>query len=1069
MSILDRILFRHKGATKSQPPQWVCGRLQSGQPCRPGPTGGGRCQGSYRCMPQKTLNGWVCRRPAKFGGTCDRGPRADGACGGSLQPCKPKRTPRAERELYARAAAVIAFAGVLIAILMSASTDYLMPGPMTVAHNAIGQCSTCHTNVADGRTGWIKAVFAPTDPGRDSEACASCHQMEAEPLNPHGAATNVLQAKTENMRSVAANISAPQSALLRQIAFPMESNQSGNVFCATCHQEHLGTTFDLKEMANAACHTCHVAKFDNFSTTHPDFGEYPFRRRTRIIFDHASHFTKHFPEIAGKNDPSKQAPDSCINCHKTGADKKLMDIKPFAQTCASCHLDQITGVERATGPKGVAMLALPGIDVRTLRERNADIGQWPEESEAPLTPLMKLLIGWNDERRRMLIQVNKLDLLDLQSASDAEIEAVTTLVWEVKGLFHALATSKTSDVMTRLSAAIGRPVDAKLLAELTASMPRDVLIGAQREWLPALDAEMTARGNEEWTLPIAIAAPPQAPPADLSSSVATRNAAPAPAPGVAASTVTIAPQRNGSEATPAPAGTTIAPKRNIGSTFATPTGQAESVAPRRSNATSVAPSAATTIAPARVAPVRRAPAQAAPAPAVQAPAPAVQAPAPAPAAVQAPAPAAQAPAAAPAQQPLVNAGPRNDELLEDDSIPADDLLLQDDARNFGQRGYAAQDELIEKMRPPYTAWKIDSSGNLVRLGEQANTSGQNGARKPIRLAQAGGDDSILYVIPGEAAKEPGGEDILEGGDGGAPAPVNNAAPASPAVEAAPQPQPAIAADQPDGGNDDGPAPQPQPPVANAAIAPVDAPGAVPQFNSDIDAESWAEYGGWYRQDFAILYRPRGHQDDFIKAWLNFTAPIGDADSGNPNEYQVVAGDTLWGIAKRNSIAVDRLITINRLTTTTITPGQTLRFSENNNNANAAASVFNLLADKDAQGQCSKCHSIDGDQRNGRAVNWKPKTMANKKGAFTKFVHEPHFPLLGKEGCLTCHKFNPEAKYAKTFEGGNPSELASNFIAVKRNDCATCHNKQAERQDCLLCHQYHVNGVSMPMMKTQIPK
>src|SRR6185312_1995979 len=33
--------------------------------------------------------------------------------------------------------------------------------------------------------------------------------------------------------------------------------------------------------------------------------------------------------------------------------------------------------------------------------------------------------------------------------------------------------------------------------------------------------------------------------------------------------------------------------------------------------------------------------------------------------------------------------------------------------------------------------------------------------------------------------------------------------------------------------------------------------------SDVDPENWAEYGGWYQQDYAIFYRPAGHKDKFI--------------------------------------------------------------------------------------------------------------------------------------------------------------------------------------------------------------
>jgi hypothetical protein len=64
-----------------------------------------------------------------------------------------------------------------------------------------------------------------------------------------------------------------------------------------------------------------------------------------------------------------------------------MAVVPFAQTCATCHLDQIIGKERATGPKGIAFLSLPGMDLETLRSKNAPIGEWPELSEAEITPL----------------------------------------------------------------------------------------------------------------------------------------------------------------------------------------------------------------------------------------------------------------------------------------------------------------------------------------------------------------------------------------------------------------------------------------------------------------------------------------------------------------------------------------------------------------------------------------------------------------------------------------------------------------------------------------------------------
>ncbi len=50
---------------------------------------------------------------------------------------------------------------------------------------------------------------------------------------------------------------------------------------------------------------------------------------------------------------------------------------------------------------------------------------------------------------------------------------------------------------------------------------------------------------------------------------------------------------------------------------------------------------------------------------------------------------------------------------------------------------------------------------------------------------------------------------------------------------------------------------------------------------------------------------------------------GTASVSGATQYTVVAGDTLFGIAKRNSVTVNDLMVANGLTTNTIQPGQTL--------------------------------------------------------------------------------------------------------------------------------------------------
>ena len=187
--------------------------------------------------------------------------------------------------------------------------------------------------------------------------------------------------------------------------------------------------------------------------------------------------------------------------------------------------------------------------------------------------------------------------------------------------------------------------------------------------------------------------------------------------------------------------------------------------------------------------------------------------------------------------------------------------------------------------------------------------------------------------------------------------------------------------------------------------------------SKVDPESWAEYGGWYRQDHAIFYRPTGHKDKFIRAWLTLTGPM--APKGDKS---------------------------------------------------ASSAVFDTLTGKDAQGSCTKCHSVDEVQGGkARIVNFTPATVQSKRNGFTRFAHEPHFGLMeGRNGCLTCHDLEKGRPYLKSYEQGDPHAFVSNFGAVKKETCQGCHTSGMARQDCLTCHKYHVDGVVTPIMETKVP-
>jgi hypothetical protein len=764
-------------------------------------------------------------RPGWFGS--DRTAKAEGqAAPGSL------------RDRLAFLLALVTIAGLGLAFFLSKDTQFLMPGPLASAHGAIEKCSACHTKSGTGKFSWMHGLVAG-DRRADSTACLACHKMPDTAFNAHSASAEVLKESTDRLAKIAAEVPAPQSARAQSIAFPTDGVIARGLHCATCHQEHQGVNFKLNKISNEQCRSCHVVKFDNFDGHHPEFENYPFKKRTQIVFDHAGHFGKHYPELA-KKDPARRIPATCSSCHDSGKDKRVMAVVPFERTCAACHLDQITGKERASGPKGIAFLALPGLDLQTLKKKKASIGEWPEASEAGLTPFMKVMISRNARGRALIKAVDRLDLQDLSRASNAQITAVTKLVWEIKGLFYKLIKGKASDVLGDLNIGGGTKLSAGLVADLTASIPHDVIISAQQHWLPNLGAEMAGRPEAQdqepeqagWTATIT-----EASFAVDSGTIGTAKAA-------------RSAQSNQAETKGAPA--SAATKGATGQT------EAGAGKPDAANVKSG----------------RETPSG--------------------------------------SDQPPKKAADQTDDLL----FPTEEELR---AMKAG----------VKAAQPAAAAAKTDSA----------------------------------------SAKADGAS----------------------AVDAADKAS------------------------ANASQPPARAAAPVISIKSDVDPESWAAYGGWYRQDYAIFYRPAGHKDKFIYSWLFLTGP------------QAPKGD-----------------------------------------ASPAAAVFDFLTSKDAQGSCTKCHSIDDLQGKGRMVNFSPVSVESKRGRFTNFIHEPHLSILENRGCLACHDLEKGRPYLKSYEQGNPRNFVSNFGAVKKELCQTCHTSSMARQDCLLCHKYHVHGVVTPIMNTKIP-
>ena len=854
--------------------------------------------------------------------------------------------PRAEsqaargswRDRLAMLLALVTAVCVGWAFLLSKDTRFLMPGPLASPHAAIESCSACHANSGNGKLSWIHGLVT-SDPLADSKACLTCHKMPDTAFNAHGASAEMLDQSTRRLTKIAAKTPAPRSARMQSVAFPTDGMVARGLECATCHQEHQGINSNLDKISNEQCRSCHVVKFDSFDGRHPKFENYPFKRRTRIIYDHAGHFGNHFVE-ASKKDPARRVPATCSTCHNSGEDRRLMAVAPFEQTCSACHLDQIIGRERVSGPKGIAFLSLPGLDLQTLRKRRAAIGEWPDSSEAPLTPFMKVMISRNQRGRSLIKAVDGLNLQDLSRANEAQIKAVTSLVWEIKGLFLALIKGKASDVLADLNIGGGAKITANLVADLSASIPRDVVISAHQQWLPNLAAEIANRPTAS-----------DQKQSGWSTTTESSLAGPASLPG-----------QSGSDS------------RQPNSTLSPPAVDSEAPTPK---------GAAGKVDTANAQPDE-------------------------PVSTEKPTDP-DTPPATPSLKPEAAATPRAN--LQDCLVSV-----------FGQCLVTKGAE-AKAGRSDLGARPTDSSNPKPRVGEKSPEESKVGLKQVAQATQpepAAGKGRPAKAISDadketvSASEQPQRKGADQTDDLLFPTEEELRSLKSGAKDAA----------RADAANGNAPSkadantPAVTTPAGSDAVAkPQGRTAPVVSIESDVDPENWAEYGGWYRQDYAISYRPIGHKDKFITAWLSLTGPEARRGDKSP-----------------------------------------------------ATAVFEYLTSKDAQGSCTKCHSVDDMPGQGRAVNFSPPSIESKNGRFTNFIHEPHLGMMEnqKRGCLTCHQLEKDRPYLKSFEKGDPQNFVSNFSPVQKDLCQTCHTSTMARQDCLLCHKYHVNGVITPILNTKIP-
>ncbi|NOT01504.1 MAG: hypothetical protein HOP29_12845 [Phycisphaerales bacterium] len=460
---------------------WICGRAESGEPCRIGPDETGRCRATFECRPVRKGDGWECARPRQWGGPCAGGPSPDGCCARPIPRCQPVRSMRSKRGhvvLWTCMATVGALAWLLA--VPERRARVLLPGPLSGAHSAMEtECDKCHQVSLGDTSGWPSAALVSTlGSGVQNLQCQVCHAWGADADRPHSLSARALA----GMVVAAERTTGPKRggswrlSLAAAIAGGKRS-ATAPLSCVPCHDEHRGRSHRPAEISDEQCQVCHVRQFDGFAG-HPAFADYPLESAVGIHFDHGSH-RDHFTERG------RDLRNRCDDCHRLTADGAAMAPTGFAASCAECHAAEIHG----EGVEDVALnvMSLPGLDTETLRARGIAVGHWAEGLDGIITTTMKLILSaGNESIRRDLDRTQKMDWEDLAAADDEQLAAIARLAWAVKEFYFDLYVEGHGALGARLATALGRasgPGEANLWH---GQLPVGLIREGIDEWMPNL-------------------------------------------------------------------------------------------------------------------------------------------------------------------------------------------------------------------------------------------------------------------------------------------------------------------------------------------------------------------------------------------------------------------------------------------------------------------------------------------------------------------------------------------------------------------------------------------------------
>ncbi len=397
-----------------------------------------------------------------------------------------RRSLRSKRRIFTLSCT--AFTAGLLIILMSSpySNEFLVPGGLSSNHGQIlaghgaDRCAACH-GAADGSlASWISSTISigKAEGLSQSELCMKCHDKSfanSTALNPHNIAPDELAKVTQKYH---------QASFDAGMVFSPPVH-GGEIACSACHREHHGSDNDLTLMTDRQCQTCHQNSFHSFETDHPEFENYPLKRRSRIAFDHSSHAARHFP---GKN-----IEFNCSQCHIDDSMQNVKVTASFEQACASCHNQQIV----ESGSEGLAVVALPMIDTNAVEDAKLNLGTWPlaatGDFDGKLPPIMRLLLTADEKAASVFAKYGSdFEFSDIDPEEVDQVADAVELAWAIKRLLYDLALNGPRTVRSRIESVLDLQIADDELKRLVDNLDEQVFQNAVRTWLPNLTVEVAA-------------------------------------------------------------------------------------------------------------------------------------------------------------------------------------------------------------------------------------------------------------------------------------------------------------------------------------------------------------------------------------------------------------------------------------------------------------------------------------------------------------------------------------------------------------------------------------------------